>query len=156
LRLAHLSCASRRMVVLTLLFLGVVGLHRTWDLRSYAGDALALLSGGRQAYGYFSTERMLSQLAQAKGDEALTDALAAWTVHLWHAPVQAPSGESAAFCIDGHRKPVYTLTLIPRGLLGLLSTSTQPPQYCWQLWVAGCYLNVSSCTAASSLLTLRI
>ena len=110
------------MVVLTLLFLGVVGLHRTWDLRSYAGDALALLSGRRQAYGYFYTERMLSQLAQAKGDEALTDALAAWTVHLWHAPGPAQSDQSAAFYIDGHRKPVYTGTLIPRGLVGRLST----------------------------------
>jgi hypothetical protein len=31
------------MLVLTLLFLGVVGLRRTWDLRGYTGDALALL-----------------------------------------------------------------------------------------------------------------
>lgn len=43
-RVAHLSDASRRMVVLTLLFLGVVGLRRTWDLRGYTGDALALPS----------------------------------------------------------------------------------------------------------------
>ena len=42
-RLAHLSSASLRMLVLTLLFLGVVGLRRTWDLRGYTGDALALL-----------------------------------------------------------------------------------------------------------------
>ena len=31
------------MLVRTLLFLGVVGLDRTWDLRSYTGDALGVL-----------------------------------------------------------------------------------------------------------------
>jgi len=36
------------MLVLTLLFLGVVGLRRTWDLRGYTGDALALLSGRKR------------------------------------------------------------------------------------------------------------
>jgi hypothetical protein len=85
-RLARLSPLSRRRLVLTLLFLNAVGLRRTWDLRSYAGDGLALLSGRKRAYGYSYTERMLSHLAQARGDEALTNALAAWTVHLWHAP----------------------------------------------------------------------
>jgi hypothetical protein len=60
-RVSHLSCASRRMFVLTLLFLGVVGLRRTWDLRGYAGDALALLSGRQQAYGYCHMERLLSK-----------------------------------------------------------------------------------------------
>jgi hypothetical protein len=51
------------MLVLTLLFLGVVGLWRTWDLRGYTGEALALLSGRKRAYGYFHTERLLSQMA---------------------------------------------------------------------------------------------
>jgi hypothetical protein len=110
------------MVVLTLLFLGVVGLRRIWDLRGYTGDALALLSGRKQAYGYFHTERLLSQMAQANQAETLTDALAAWTAQLWHPPVQEPLGQSATFYIDGHRKPVYTEALIPRGLVGRLST----------------------------------
>ncbi len=30
-----MSVACRRMLVRTLLFLGAVGLHRTWDLRGY-------------------------------------------------------------------------------------------------------------------------
>ena len=87
-RLAHLSSSSRGMLVLTLLFLGVVGLRRTWDLRGYTGEALALLSGRKRAYGYFHTERLLSQMAQANAAETLTDALAAWTARLWQPPVQ--------------------------------------------------------------------
>lgn len=109
------------MVILTLLFLGVVGLRRIWDLRGYTGDALALLSGRKQAYGYFHTERLLSQMARANQAETLTDALAGWTAQLWHPPVQEPLGQSHAFYIDGHRKPVYSEVLIPRGLVGRLS-----------------------------------
>ncbi len=76
------------MLVLTLLFLGVVGLRRTWDLRGYTGDTLALLSGRKRAYGYFHTERLLSQMSQANGMESLTDALAAWTAQLWYPPTR--------------------------------------------------------------------
>ena len=109
--------------MLTLLFLGVVGLRRTWDLRGYTGDALALLSGRKRAYGYFHMERLLSLMAQANQAETLTDALAAWTAQLWHPPVQEPLDQSLAFYIDGHRKPVYSEVLIPRGLVGRLSTA---------------------------------
>jgi hypothetical protein len=109
------------MLLLTLLFLGVVGLRRTWDLRSYTGDALALLSGRERAYGYYHTERLLSQMAQANQAETLTDALARWTAQLWNLPAQEPLAQSAAFYIDGHRKPVYADVLIPRGLVGRLS-----------------------------------
>ena len=76
------------MLVLTLLFLGVVGLRRTWDLRGYTGDTLALLSGRKRAYGYFYTERLLSQMAQANQAETLTDALAVWTAQLWYPPTR--------------------------------------------------------------------
>jgi hypothetical protein len=62
------------MLVLTLLFLGVVGLRRTWDLRGYTGSGLALLSGRNRAYGYCHTERLLSQMARANQAEPLTDA----------------------------------------------------------------------------------
>lgn len=119
-RLAHLSSLSRRMLVLTLLFLGVAGLRRTWDLRGYSGDALGLLSGRKRAYGYFHTDRLLSQLAQANGDEALTEALAGWTAQLWH-PSASEDLISLTCYVDGHRKPVYTEQLVPRGLVGRLS-----------------------------------
>ena len=52
--LSHTTPVSRCQVLSTLLFLGVVGLRRRWDLRGYAGDALALertchpLHGGGQ------------------------------------------------------------------------------------------------------------
>ena len=75
-RFAHLSSPSRRSLLLTLLFLGAVGLQRTWDLRGYAGDALGLLTNRTRAYGYWHTERFLSQMAQANGADSLTDALA--------------------------------------------------------------------------------
>jgi hypothetical protein len=106
--------------VLTLLFLNAVGLRRTWDLRGYTGDALALLTSRKRAYGYCYTERFLSQVAQANGAESFTDALAAWTAVLWH-PSTSGDLTSLTCYLDGHRKPVYTEQLIPRGLVGRLS-----------------------------------
>src|SRR5438128_6574102 len=110
------SPQCRRQLLLTLLFLPLGGLHRTHDLRSYSGNILAVVTGRSQAYGYCHTERFLSQLAKAKGAEALTTALASWTAHLWEEGLQ----EETAPClyIDGHRKPVYADGLIPRGLIG--------------------------------------
>jgi hypothetical protein len=74
--LAGSSAALRQRLLLTLLFLGAVGLLRTWDLRGYAADGLALLTGRRRAYGYRYTEAFLSQMAHSDGAERLTDAKA--------------------------------------------------------------------------------
>ena len=112
----------RQRLLLTLLFLGAVGLHRTWDLRGYTADGLALLTGRKQAYGYRYTEAFLSQLAHAGGAERLTDALARWTTSLWQASGEVSEQPRSLTCyLDGHRKPVYTDTLIPHGLVGRLS-----------------------------------
>ena len=121
-RLAHLSSSSRQSLLQTLLFLGVVGLSRPWGLRGYTGDALGRLPGRSRAYGYFHTERFLAELARSNGAEAFTSALARWTTRLWQSEVSAGINVSALFYIDGHRKPVYTDALIPRGLVGRLST----------------------------------
>jgi len=117
-RLAHATPATRRQSLLTLLFLGAVGLRRTWDLRGYTGDALAWLSERRRAYGFWHIERFLSHIARAGGDEALTDALARWTARLWLEQQPEPGQPPPAFYVDGHKKPVYTDHLIPRGLVG--------------------------------------
>ena len=53
------SAAVRRRLLLTLLFLGAVGLPRAWDLRGYTADSLALLTGRKRAYGYRYTEAFL-------------------------------------------------------------------------------------------------
>ena len=82
-RLAHARPATRRCCVLTLLFLGAVGLRRTCELKRYSGDALGLLTGRVRAYGFCQVERFLSQVARAGGEEIFTDALAAWTCQLW-------------------------------------------------------------------------
>jgi hypothetical protein len=74
----------RRRLLLTLLFLGAVGLSRTWDLRGYTAGGLALLTGRMRAYGYRYTELFLSQVARAGGTERFTDALACWATQLWH------------------------------------------------------------------------
>jgi len=121
--LADSSDALRQRLLLTLLFLGAVGLQRTWDLRGYAADGLARLSGRKRAYGYRYTEAFLSQVANSGGAERLTDALARWTTQLWHPSDEAAEQPRSLTCyIDGHRKPVYTDALIPRGLVGRLST----------------------------------
>jgi hypothetical protein len=118
------SSAVRRRLLLTILFLGAVGVQRTWDLRGYTAAGLALLTGRKQAYGYRYTEAFLSQVARADGAERFTDALACWTTHLWHPPAEGTGGTAhphALTCyVDGHRKPVYSEVLIPRGLIGRL------------------------------------
>jgi hypothetical protein len=117
------SPAVRQRLLLTLLFLGAVGLSRTWDLRGYTADGLALLTGRMRAYGYRYTEAFLSQLARADGAERFTDALASWTTHLWHLTEDTGAAEHPSALtgyIDGHRKPVYSEVLIPRGLIGRL------------------------------------
>ena len=117
------SPVVRQRLLLTLLFLGAVGLHRTWDLRGYTADGLALLTGRKRAYGYRYTEAFLSQVAHFDGAERLTDALAHWTRQLWHPLDETCESKSALTCyIDGHRKPVYSDMLIPRGLVGRLGT----------------------------------
>jgi hypothetical protein len=113
------SPRCRRQLVLTLLFLNLSGLRRTRDLRGYTGNALGLLAGRAQAYGYCHTERFLSQLARANGAEALTTALGSWTARLWEVATQDAEEEPPpCFYIDGHRKPVYADCLLPRGLIG--------------------------------------
>ncbi len=118
------SAVVRRRLLLTLLFLGAVGLQRTWDLRGYTADGLALLTGRIRAYGYRYTEAFLSQIACADGAERFMDALASWTTHLWHVSGENTGGAEhphALTCyVDGHRKPVYSEALIPRGLIGRL------------------------------------
>jgi hypothetical protein len=108
---------SRRSLLLTLLFLPAVGLHRLWDLRSYTGRELVLLTGRLHPYSYRHTERFLLTLATAQADQALTEALARWTAAVWQVGERSREA-SSSFYVDGHRKPVYTETLIPRGLIG--------------------------------------
>jgi hypothetical protein len=104
--------------LLTLLFLPAVGLHRFWELRSYTGQELALLTGRAHPYSYRHTERFLLQLSSAQADQALTKALARWTTTLWQVKTRSQEASSPHFYVDGHRKAVYTDTLIPRGLIG--------------------------------------
>jgi hypothetical protein len=100
----------RQQLLLTLLFLGAVGVARPWDLRGYSGDGLALLTGRRWAYGYIHTERLLAELASAEAAQPLSRAVAQWSYHLW--------GKQSGYYIDMHRKPVYSDQQLPRGLIG--------------------------------------
>jgi hypothetical protein len=105
-------------LLLTLLFLNAVGLQRPWDLRTYTGSELGLLTGRPQPYSYRHVERFLRILASANADEAFTAALARWTNTLWQVKARSHGATSPHVYVDGHRKPVYTDTLIPRGLIG--------------------------------------
>ena len=57
-------------LLLTLLFLPVAGLARTWDLRSYTGTMLAVLTGRERAYSQRYTERFLARLAMLEQPNA--------------------------------------------------------------------------------------
>jgi len=107
-------------LILTLLFLPVAGLARTWDLRSYTGTMLAVVTGRERAYSQRYAERFLARLAHAGAAEPLTTGVAKWTWQLWQ--TGQPSAEQptppAIFYIDGHRKAVYSDVLVPRGEVG--------------------------------------
>jgi len=122
--LLPLNLAVVERLVLTLLFLPVAGLARTWDLRTYTGTLLALVTGRGCAYSYAYVEQFLSRLAHARADERLTDAVAQWTWTLWHdqraEPEQEQEEHQAVFYVDGHRQAVYSDVLVPRGPIGKL------------------------------------
>ncbi len=109
-------------LLLMLLFLPVAGLARTWDLRSYTGTMLAVVTGRERAYSQRYTERFLARLAHAGAAERLTEVIARWTWSLWQE--EQPGAEQAAppdvFYVDGHRKAVYSDVLVPRGPVGKL------------------------------------
>jgi hypothetical protein len=110
--------SPRLRLLLTLLVLNAVGLRRPWDLRTYTGSALARLSGRTQPYSYRHVERFLRILAIANADEAFTAAVARWTSVLWQVKAKSQEATLPKGYVDGHRKAVYTETLIPRGLIG--------------------------------------
>jgi hypothetical protein len=109
-------------LLLTLLFLPVAGLARTWDLRSYTGTMLGVVTGRERAYSQRYTERFLARLAHAGAAERLTKVVAKWTWELWQGEQsEAPQpGAPAVFYVDGHRKAVYSDVLVPRGPVGKL------------------------------------
>jgi hypothetical protein len=104
-------------LVLTLLFLPVAGLARTWDLRTYTGTMLALVTGRGCAYSYAYVEQFLARLAHAGADEGLTDAVAQWTWALWHSE-QTPEEQEAVFSVDGRSLAVYSDVLVGRRTSG--------------------------------------
>src|SRR2546430_8642177 len=109
-------------LLLTLLFLPVAGLARTWDLRSYTGTMLPLLTGRERAHSQRYTETFLARLAHAGVAKHLTEVLAKWTWQLWQtaSPSSEQSDAPAVFYVDGHRKAVYSDVLVPRGPIGKL------------------------------------
>ncbi len=118
LRVTRSRPATLRGLLFTLLFLQAVGLRRTWDLRGYTGQALALLTGRQRAYGYRHTERFLAELTSIGADTLFTESLARWTALLWEPEPQRRENPVPVFYVDGHRKPVYADSLIPRGVIG--------------------------------------
>ncbi len=107
-------------LLLTLLFLPVAGLARTWDLRSYSGTMLAILTGRERAYSQRYAERFLARLAYAEAAERLTEVMAKWTWSLWHAEQTGSDQptDRAVFYVDGLSLAVYSDVLIPRGEVG--------------------------------------
>jgi hypothetical protein len=66
-------------LILTLVLLPVAGLARIWDLRSYTGTLLALVTGRQRAYSQRYAERFLSRLAKGGAADSLTTIIAKWS-----------------------------------------------------------------------------
>src|SRR5260221_8418532 len=102
-------------LLLTLLVLPVAGLARTWDLRSYTGTMLAVVTGRERAYSQRYTERFLARVAHARAAQRLTEVMAKWTWSLWqpdqpevHQPDPPP-----VFYVDGLSLAVYSDVFVP-------------------------------------------
>lgn len=93
--------------------MGSAQLHGRWIGLAYSKKASLRLSVHRGILG--------THCGIAGSAECLTDALACWTAHLWKIQDTSKDAFPSAFYVDGHRKPVYTDVLIPRGLGGRLS-----------------------------------
>src|SRR2546430_5801200 len=109
-------------LILTLLFLPVAGLSRTWDLRSYTGTMLAVVTGRERAYSQRYTERFLACLAHARAVECLTEVIAQWTWEHGHEDHSCAdqAGPPEVFYVDGLSLAVYSDVLVPRGPVGKL------------------------------------
>src|SRR6266700_2177446 len=114
-------------LLLTLLFLPVAGLARTWDLRSYTGTMLARLSGRERAYSQRYTERFLARLAHAGAAECLTEVMAQWTWSRWTAKEWRQSSwhnssskddRSSRSCVATNTKPNSRLSRSGHGSRG--------------------------------------
>ena len=120
--LSPLNPSVVERLILTLLFLPVAGLARTWDLRGYTGAMLAVLTGRERAYSQRYTERFLACLAHAGAADRLTKVVAKWTWQLWQ--TEHPSSDQpeapAVFYVDGLSLAVYSDVLVPRGPVGKL------------------------------------
>ena len=116
-RLTRLRASTLRTLVLTVLWFVMAGLARPWSLRTYTGQLLALLTGRTCAYGYGTVERFVALLARTAAPDALTTMLAQWSTRLWHTD---RLGYLLPFPVylDGHKKPVYSDVLVPRGRIG--------------------------------------
>jgi hypothetical protein len=95
--------AAVARLIVTLLFLPVAGLARTWDLRSYTGTMLAVVTGRERAYSQRYTERFLARLAHAGAAACLTTVVARWTWSLWQTEQVSveQSSTPAVFYVDG-------------------------------------------------------
>jgi hypothetical protein len=120
--LSPLNPSVIERLILTLLLLPVAGLARTWDLRSYTGTMLAVVTSRERAYSQRYAERFLASLAHAGTAEHLTEVVAKWTWKLWQPEPPSPDQPAAptVFYVDGHRKAVYSDVLVPRGPVGKL------------------------------------
>ena len=94
--------------------MGSTQLHGRWIGEAFGKKASLRLSVHRGLLG--------AHCGIAGSAECLTDTLARWTAHLWNIQDTSKEGFPSAYYVDGHRKPVYTAVLIPRGLVGRLST----------------------------------
>jgi hypothetical protein len=88
-------------------------LHRRWIGLAYSKKVSLRLSLHRRILG--------THCGIAGSAEGLTDILACCTAHLWKIQDTSKEAFPSAFYVDGHRRPVYTGVLIPRGLVGRLS-----------------------------------
>ena len=86
-----------------------------------------------------------AQVARADGAERFTDALACWTTQLWHSTGETERAEQPHMLtcyVDGHRKPVYSDVLLPRGLIGRLGVMDAAAERC-------CYCTMSRAIPSS-------
>ncbi len=95
--------------------MGSARLHSGWAGPPDRAEASLWLSLHRSLF--------VERRARSDGAERFTDALASWATQLWHSTGETERTEqphTLTCYVDGHRKPVYSDVLLPRGLIGRL------------------------------------
>jgi hypothetical protein len=106
------DCRERHL--LTLVMMPGLGLFRPYDLNTYTGTALGLLTERERPYSADELEHFVLSCMRIGWTEPLSAAVAAWATQLWATRDPSAAAAPAYLYWDWHVKAVYSAYHLPR------------------------------------------